>query len=290
MYLFLAIPNFCGSTLVHSLLETVPSVVPLTRNKQYGKDDFVEGNCIVGNRGYRKFTLGPHSIEANMLHVHQNPKNYDWDFIKEVWEQNWIASNYLATIKLQKTPSDVLRMEIMNKAFPDAMWILSVRNPYAYVESIMRKATFGMSPIIQLDQICFHVLKVMELQIENAKLLGNRAYVMTYEDFISRPEYHRDQMAKWIPDLKYIDFKSQELMVKGSKVVEIKDDSQMRIQSLIDNVPSIISMINEHFRPMEHLLKYWGYELYEDSCDGTAGVWENNFSQRTIQNAQCYTH
>jgi len=290
MYLFLAIPNFCGSTLVHSLLETVPSVVPLTCKKQYGKDDFVEGNCIVGNRGYRKFNLGPHSIEANMLHVHQNPKNYDWAFIKEVWEQNWIASNYLATIKLQKTPSDVLRMEIMNKAFPDAMWILSVRNPYAYVESIMRKATFGMSPIIQLDQICFHVLKVMELQIENAKLLGNHAYVMTYEDFIARPEYHRDQMAKWIPDLKYIDFKSQELMVKGSKVIEIKDDSQMRIQSLIDNVPNIISMINEHFRPMEHLLKYWGYELYEDSCDGTAGVGENHFSQRTIEKAQCYTH
>ena len=261
MYLFLAIPNFCGSTLVHSLLETVPSVVPLTRNKQYGKDDFVEGNCIVGNRGYRKFTLGPHSIEANMLHVHQNPKNYDWAFIKEVWEQNWIAGNYLATIKLQKTPSDVLRMAMMNKEFPDAMWILSVRNPYAYVESIMRKATFLMSPIIQLDQICFHVLKVMELQIENRKYLGDKAYVMTYEDFIARPEYHRDQMAKWIPDLKYIDFKSQELMVKGSKVVKIKDDSEKKIKKWSKQYPDIISKVNEYFEPKKDIINYWGYEL-----------------------------
>ena len=280
MYLFLAIPNFCGSTLMHSLLETVPSVVPLTRNKQYGKDDFVEGNGLAF-RGYKNITLSPHSIEANMLHVFTNPKKYDWNLIKQIWEENWFNTNPYATIQMQKTPSDVLRIPLMQPHF-NAHWILSVRNPYAYVASIMRKAPYGLDPIRQLGEICFHVLKVMELQIENRKYLGDKAYVMTYEDFIARPEWHRNEMAKWIPDLKYIDFKSQELMVKGSKVVEIKDDSQMRIQSLIDDVPNIISSINEFFAPQEHLLNYWGYELIEENSHyGFTGVGKNLFSQST---------
>ena len=278
MYLFLAVPNFCGSTLIHSLLETVPCITPLTIQKQYGKSDFVEGN-VCARRGYKGVNLSPHSIEANMLHVFTDPARYDWNVVKMMWEENWFETNPYATIQMQKTPSDVLRIPLMQPHF-NAHWILSVRNPYAYVESIMRKAPYGLDPIRQLGEICFHVLKVMELQIENRKYLGDKAYVMTYEDFIARPEWHRNEMAKWIPELKDIDFQSQELMVKGSKVVEIKDDSNRRIQNLIDKVPNIIASINEFFAPQEHLLNYWGYELIEEnSHHGFASSRQNLLSQ-----------
>ena len=278
MYLFLAVPNFCGSTLIHSLLETVPCITPLTIQKQYGKSDFVEG-MVCARRGYKGVNLSPHSNEANMLHVFTDPARYDWDVVKMMWEENWFETNPYATIQMQKTPSDVLRIPLMQPHF-NAHWILSVRNPYAYVESIMRKAPFLLDPIRQLGEICFHVLKVMELQIENRKYLGDKAYVMTYEDFIARPEWHRNEMAKWIPELKDIDFQSQELMVKGSKVVEIKDDSNRRIQNLIDEVPNIIASINEFFAPQEHLLNYWGYELIEEnSHHGFASSRENLLSK-----------
>ena len=201
MYLFLAVPNFCGSTLLHSLLETVPSVVPLTLKSpnRFGTfgTGYVEGD-MVSIRGYKNYTLGPHSIEANMLHVHQNPKNYDWDYIKMMWEENWADTNPYATIKLQKTPGDVLRLPMVHQQFYDVKWILSVRDPYNYVESIFRRRTSGMNPMLQLDQICYHVTKIMELQKENREFLGDDAYVMTYEDFIARHEYHRIEMAKWI--------------------------------------------------------------------------------------------
>ncbi len=260
MYLFLAVPNFCGSTLLHSLLETVPSVVPLSIEGKYKKNDFVEGN-VVYPWGYKKWPLGPHSIETNMIKIHQNPKNYDWVRIKSAWEENWANNNPYATIKLQKTPGDVLRVPMIHQHFYDLKWIVSVKNPYAYAESIFSKGTFSMDPILQLDQICFHVTRMMELQKENVEFLGDDAYVMTYEDFIRRPKYHRKQMAKWIPDLKYIDFKSQELMVKGSKVVKIKDDSEKKIKKWIKQYPDIISKVNEYFEPKKDIINYWGYEL-----------------------------
>lgn len=260
-YLFLAVPNFCGSTLLHSLLETCPSVTPLTWESRHYKDnDFVEGN-VVAHRGYRNFSMGPHSIEANMEHVHSNPRNYNWDYIKMVWEENWANNNPYAEIKMQKTPADIFRVQMIHPRFHDLKWIVSVRNPYAYVESLFRKATWGMDPMLQLDQICYHVTRVMEVQKENAEYLGDAAYVMTYEDFIRRKKHHRKKMAAWLPGLEYMDFTSQELMVKGKKVSKIKDDSVSKLNKFVKWDPTIITKINEYFEPKQDILAHWGYEL-----------------------------
>lgn len=262
-HLFLAIPNFCGSTLIHALLETVPSIVPLTPPERTsthfgGKKDFVEGNCCA-LAGYKHLN-GPHSMEANMEHVYANPENYDWQFIKKCWEENWACNNPYAEIKMQKTPADIFRIPMIMPHFYDLKWILSVRDPYAYVESIMRKATFNMDPIRQLDQICFHVMRTMEIQIWNAKFLGNRAYIMTYEDFIARPYHHREQMSKWLPGLEYMNFDAK-LMIKGQRVESIHDDSVQKVQCMIDSNPGIIDKINQYFIPCESLINQWGYEL-----------------------------
>lgn len=260
-YLFLAVPNFCGSTLLHSLLETCPSVVQLTppsNTQSKIGEGFVEGNvCAPG--GYRQLN-GPHSIEANMEHVYADPANYDWKFIKKAWDENWEKTNPQAKIRMQKTPADIFRVPLIVPHFPNLKWIISVRNPYSHVESIMRKATFQMSPLRQLDQICFHALRCLDVQIDNVELLDQNAYTMTYEDFIARPEYHRDQLGKFLPGLETMSF-DKELWVKGTKVQSIKDDSEDKMQKMIAAVPGIIEMINEHFAPYEAVLKHWGYEL-----------------------------
>ena len=262
-YLFLAIPNFCGSTLMHSLLETVPEIVPLTPPEQTskhfgGKKDFVEGN-VCASRGYYNLN-GPHSMEANMEHVYSNPKNYNWPLIRHYWEMNWANNNPYATIKLQKTPADIFRVQMMLSQFHDIKWIISVRNPYAYVESIYRKATFFMEPWRQLDQICHHVLRVMELQIQNAELLKDDAYVMTYEDFVKRPEWHKTQLAKWMPELRQINLDS-ELMIKGKRVESIHDDSKEKLEKFFTYLPNILNRINEYFIHKENILNHWGYEI-----------------------------
>ena len=264
-YLFLGIPNFCGSTLTHNLLNTCPDVVILTdprpvkeNDNDKWREDFVEGNCCAPG-GYINLN-GPHSMEANMEHVYNRPINYDWKFIKKAWDKNWKKNNKNASIRLQKTPADIFRIKMMTPYFPNTKWIISVRNPYAYVESIMRKATFQMEPIRQLDQVCFHVLRVMEIQLENIEFLKESAYVMTYEDFCFKPYYHREKLGEWLPGLEKMEFNTT-FNVKGTTYTDFNDDTEKRIQNMIDGVPDIINMINEYFIPKQHLLDAWGYKL-----------------------------
>ena len=248
---------------MHGLLQTVPAVVSLkpldAQTKRFGgKTDFVEGNCCAPG-GYKNLS-GPHSMEANMEHVYADPANYDWPLIAQRWSENWSNENPYAQIRLQKTPADIFRIAMIAPFFHDLKWIVSVRNPYAYVESIMRKASFLMEPLRQLDQVCFHVLRTLEIQIQNAAFLGTDAYVMTYEDFVARPEHHRAQMAAWLPGLEYMDFDA-ELIIKGQKVAAIADDSPAKVRRMITEIPDINPMINEYFAPCESLLNHWGYEL-----------------------------
>jgi hypothetical protein len=261
-YLFLAIPNFCGSTLVHNLLTTSKNVVPLTAPKLVDDStkfiDFVEGN-ICAPRGYRNLH-GPHSMEANMEHVYANPDNYDWDYIKSEWTKNWESTNSSASIRLQKTPADIFRIKQMLPYFPNTKWILSIRNPYTYVESIYRKSTFQMEPEKQLDQICHHVLRTMELQILNAEMLGNDAYAMRYEDFCTDPLYHVQKWQKMLPELGEIDL-SKYLWVKGNYSNIIEDDSVERLERFINRVPNIIEKINVFLEPHKNIVEAWGYKL-----------------------------
>lgn len=259
-YLFLAVPNFCGSTLLHNLLETCPEVVPLTDTRPEGRQlkGIIEGNCCV-REGYRNLN-GPHSIEANMEHVYADPANYDWPRVKRQWDENWARTNPTAPIRMQKTPADIFRVRSMLPHFDPLRWIIMVRNPYNHVESIMRKATFQMDPVRQLDQICYHAIRCLEVQMENVQLLGAAAYTMRYEDFCAQPEFHREQLGHFMPGLEQLNFEA-ELWLKGARVEKIHDDSAEKLKNLVTAVPDIIPRINEYFSPYRHVLDYWGYPL-----------------------------
>lgn len=269
MYLFLAIPNYCGSTLIHSLLETVPEITSLTlppeiRYENDELDGFVEGNICATEGGYYNLR-GPYSIEANMEHVYSNPDNYDWELIKQQWDKNW-KSNKLksnAYIKLQKTPTDIFRIKNMLEHFENIKWIISVRNPYSYIESILRKAVFQIDPIRQLDQICYHVGRTLEIQRDNCILLGDSAYTVKYEDFTSNTTYHVEQLGNWLPELKNINLDA-EILVKGHKINKIYCDTDERITRLREYAPNMIEQINEHLLPFMESMDYWEYPILLD--------------------------
>lgn len=245
-YLFLAIPNFCGSTLVHNLLATCPAVVQLTHPEPF-IEGLIEGDqCTTGIKNLH----GPHSIEATMENVYANPKNYDWKLIKEEWDQNWNKNDPTATIRLQKSPSDIFRVKMITKHFTNLKWVVSVRNPYSHIESIVRKASHGLDPVGQLDQICYHAIRSLEVQRENKVFLGNNAYTMTYEDFCTNTDLHTNQLGKFIPGLENITINSQ-----------IYDDSAVKLQKMINKYPGIIAQINKFVEPKKEILDYWGYEI-----------------------------
>lgn len=258
-YLFLGIPNFCGSTLIHNILSTSPNVAKLTIPLiEQVTEDFVEGN-ICAKQGYHNL-LGPHSIEANMEHVYSDPNNYDWDLIKFIWDYNWNKYYPNAKIRLQKTPADIFRIPMIMQYFPKTKWLISIRDPYTYAESIYRKATWSMDREKQFDQICYHVMRVMELQLANKAYLKENAYTFRYEDFVSDPSAHISKFIEFIPELESIDLESP-LNIKGNTYTKITDHGEPHLEKLLVDYPDFIDKANQHFKPFEYLINEWGYEL-----------------------------
>jgi hypothetical protein len=254
-YLFLAIPNFCGSTLFYELIKTCTDVSALPNIK----DSIVsEGNMFCPKQ--YKNLLGPHSIEANMEHVYSDPENYNWTRIKEVWDSIWEYQNSSASLRVQKTPADIYRIKQINEHFPNLKWILSVRDPYAYIESIIRKSTFRMDPDKHIELICYQAGRVLELQLENKKLLGDNAYTVTYEDFCARPKYHKNKLSKFVPQLKDMNLETK-LLVKGIEYSSIKNTNEYHIRNMIKTYPNILERINEHLLPFMESMYIWGYPI-----------------------------
>ena len=54
---------------------------------------------------------------------------------------------------------------------------------------------------------------------------------------------------------------TKEFKVKGNTFNSFNDDTDARIQNMIEYCPDIIEMINEYFIPKQHLLDHWGYSL-----------------------------
>ena len=264
MYLFLSIPNYCGSTLIHNILETSPNVTSLELWFREKNPHAVKGLTEGGYRTAGFPYMGPHSIESNMEHFFKNPDNYNWELINQEWEPGWIMSNPRAKIKLQKSPLDMLRLEMMDKHFKDVKWILMCRNPYAHIESLIRKASYNLDPEAQLDQIVFHAMRSLEINIENHHYLEGKCYTTTYEDFCAVPDKHADKLLEWLPELIMLDV-SGEFMVKG-KVGVIENDNDVKIKALRDQ-PDLLKRINgfiTQYPNYKYILKWWGYSLITD--------------------------
>ena len=263
MYLFLSIPNFCGSTLIHNILATSPNVANLEAWFRKRNPDAIEGLVEGGYRSAGFPYMGPHSIESNMEHFFKNVDLYDWNLVHEEWEPGWQESNPNAKIKLQKSPLDVLRLQIMTEHFKDVKWIIMCRNPYAHIESIIRKAPYNLDPEVQLDQIVFHAMRCLEVNIQNHQYLLGTSYTTTYEDFCAVPEKHADNLIRWLPELESLDV-SGEFMVKG-KTGTIENDNDIKIKALQDQ-PELLNRINRfitEYPNYKYILHFWGYNLVQ---------------------------
>jgi hypothetical protein len=216
MYLFCSIPNYSGSTLIHNLI--APSAVTLRKSAEVTMD-FVEGNMI-SPRAYLYKNVSQLYTEDAKLKL-QNKINYNWQQIKKSWEDQWSCTT-TSDVYLQKTPHDIFRVKMMSEQFENLKWIICVKDPYAYVESLFRKyqKLKITNPYKELDKICNHVLLVLKTQSENIEILGTTAYTTTLEDFIERKQYHADQIEQFTNGLVKIDF-SKQIWIKGQTSGEI---------------------------------------------------------------------
>lgn len=218
-----------------------------------------EGNMLTINSYLYKYKSQLYTQEVKQ--AFRDPNNYKWNEIKNIWDDVWEKKDS-TKIRIQKTPHDIFRTKIMSEQFEDLKWIICVKDPYAYVESLFRKYQKLKinNPYQELDKICNHVLLVLETQLENINILGTSAYFMTLEDFLENKQHHADQIEKFTDGLVKIDF-SKQIWIKGQTSGEIKNTNEEKIQRLISIFPDIVSKINKYFLPHEELLNKWGYKI-----------------------------
>jgi len=266
-YLFLAVPPYSGSTVLHNYIAKCANVTPLTdeiRSKNSTNEaGIIEGNAatnarkLYGDRGVDGVRIAP----GARMPIIQNQTNYDWDGIKTFLDANWQqnTTNPNASIRLQKTPNDTYRVQMMQPHF-DANWIIMVREPYAWVQSTIEKfLAKGINPSGSAQEIVDHMVNTYVIQKENQAFLGDKAYTMTFEDFVTNEDKHTQALKDWMPELSDLTFKG-DCKVKRERVQGLTNNNAERV-ALLRTVPGAINKFNELFKPHEAVLNSWGYEL-----------------------------
>jgi ssRNA-specific RNase YbeY (16S rRNA maturation enzyme) len=263
-YLFLAVPPYSGSTVLHNYIAKCSNVVTLTdevREKSNRPIGIIEGNAATGaRRFYGDIAIqGIRITPGAFIEPIQDPSGYDWTKIKEFLDANWEAHNPNASVRLQKTPNDTYRVQMMQQYF-DAKWIIMVRNPYAWLESTIEKFLKRyINPSDKAEELATHIINTYAIQKYNKEFLGDNGYTMTLEDFVANEDKHTEALKLWMPELSDLTFKG-ECLVKSDTVYGLSNNNDEHIE-LLHTIPGAIDKFNTLFRPHEEILNYWGYEL-----------------------------
>ncbi len=264
-YLFLSVPPYSGSTVLHNYIARCANVTPLTDEmRQAGginEVGIVEGNAatqartLYGDQGVSGIRITPGAY----VPLVQDPTHYDWQGIKGFFDANWEKNKPNATVRLQKTPNDTYRVQMMQPYF-DAKWIIMVRDPYAWLESTIEKfLKRHINPSDRADEIAAHINSTYYLQKENQEFLGDKAYTMTFEDFVANEDKHTAALKIWMPELSDLTFKG-ECRVKGATVQGLTNNNAERV-ALLRTIPGALDKFNTLFKPHEAIINSWGYEL-----------------------------
>lgn len=241
MHLFLLVPNNSGSSILHDILATSKEVAVLPAEGQFC-ENFV----------------GPIAATFKVAHfftekekIFRNNKNYEWSVIKRQWNYHWKKNNSNAKIKLQKSPPDILRPDLLQQHFENVKFIIMIRNPYAMVEGILRANSNAT-----VEQAARHAVRCLEIQLENSeKYLTDM--VLRYEDFTNDPTTSINSIMDYlnITDIKH----NQIFNVKGY-TSSIKNMNDIQIKKLTD---SQIKNINKIFIPKQHVINDCGYSIID---------------------------
>jgi len=264
-YLFLAIPPFCGSTILHNYLRKCENVASLTNEfrKQHNwidEESIVEGSVATsaktsyGDRGTKLVRI----IPGNFLSIVQDSTSYDWIQIRKAWNNNWASTKPNAPVRVQKTPNDAYRIKMMQPYF-NAKWIISVREPYAYTQSIIEEILArNIDPSPLAENIARHVITTYIEQKKNVEFLGSNAYVATFEDIAENPQKHLDGLKTFVPELTDLSFTGTVKFKQTTADGYINTNAE-RVADL-QKIPGAVEKFQHLYGQYPEIIEHWGYK------------------------------
>lgn len=239
-HLFLLVANNSGSTLLHNLLKQSPDVSVLP----------YEGQLDNNWRGPHPIKLGVRHIFTEKESIFRDPAQYDWEHNKTYWDSVWSKYNPTAKVRLEKSPPNIVRTDMLLEHFADVKFISMIRNPYAMFEGIQRGNQAATD-----EQAMRHAIRVIEIGNENRKL--DNCLFFTYEQLTTDTKAIVDQIEGFL-GIEGVDF-SQPFRAK-EYVRPIENLNEEQIDRII-KLPHRMKLFRSILEPHEDLLKAYGYDI-----------------------------
>jgi hypothetical protein len=229
-YLFVLSPPFCGSTLLTQIISSSNNV---SCNNNIG---LMEGQHLPQAKDIL-FTKDRWDID----------KKIDWIKVKSIWHKYWDLSK---PILLEKSPPNIIRVEKINKYFNKVKFICLVRNPYAQIQSNLRRYNTDIK-VATTDYI-----KYLKFQKENLNKYDS--ILIKYEDLTEQPLIEKEKIIQYLPvlhDIK-IDLKFSAHNIRKSKNLPLTNLNKESIDMLSKEQ---ISSINIILKKEEKILSFFDY-------------------------------
>jgi len=233
-HLFLLAPNNSGSTFLAAALGACARAWSLPREGQHVPGFHGPSSRGTGTR--LLWAADPASITA-----FRDPAAYDWARTSRAWNFQARADHPEADTLIVASPPFLLVADQLAAAFPDAAFIIMVRNPYAVAEGILRRGAEA-GPVAPGDSLAAaaarHIVATLAAQERNRDALGGRAAFFTYEDMCGAPTDVAARIAAMVPALADLRL-DRTLPVKGRYHEPLRDMNADQIarlttQQLID--------------------------------------------------------
>tara|TARA_Y100000766_G_scaffold250974_1_gene234330 strand:+ start:406 stop:1215 length:810 start_codon:yes stop_codon:yes gene_type:complete len=232
-YLFILSPPFCGSTLLTEILSTSKNL---------------SCNNNIGLKEGQHLPLA-HKILFNDDRWDPN-KEIDWKIIKNIWHKYWDRSK---DILLEKSPPNICRAENINKVFEDSKYICLVRNPYAQIQSNVRRYQTDL-----LDATKKYI-SYLNFQKNNLEKLDN-ILLIRYEELTNNTNKTKEKIIDFLPSLSDINinlkFNAHNMHMKTE--MEITNLNQDSIDLLSKGQVKTINYILEKEKD---LLNFFNYSI-----------------------------
>ncbi|MGP1386488.1 MAG: hypothetical protein ACTS2F_23210 [Thainema sp.] len=245
IHLFLLSPPLSGSTVIGQLMATSSHVT------------------VFPNKGEGQFL--PAAQPLLLVDQRWNPDyTPNWQKLKAIFYSYWWPSR---RIRFEKSPPNIIRAVQLEQTFQPSYFLITIRNPYALVEGLLRrKWPFGQfgpqsseAPPATASQAAKFWVHVANAQRRNLQTLEH-TLLFTYEEIMDQPEFVTQKIVAFLPELESLqpDAKVSSHNVTGRPVTHLQNLNALKIQNLSE---SQIAEINQVLGQHEELLSYFGYEL-----------------------------
>ncbi len=271
-YLFITFPNNSGSSMILNYLSKCQNAITMDTYNKEGQFYFIYKSPEEHEKDPKLALLDTpigitkHSLDCyywtEKLEDFQNELKYNWPAIIDRWNECWHSNmNYTESgnVLLEKSPTNLARTQFLQKYFPNAIFALGLRDPYATVEGMQRKYKEG-----SIERATNHWIKTAYLQRENLEKLKDSVW-FTYEQICDEPDFVKDLIIKNLPELYDLDF-SEGTSIHGNTKQRLFNRNEIQIGNLSgEEIDEITSILKNH----QDVVDQFGYPLRGNKTSAT---------------------